>query len=227
MPTVVITGAGRGIGLEFARQYAAEGWRVHAAARDPTAAKQLAAVDGQVDVHRLDVLDRKQVDGLAAALEDEAVDLLINNAGAGGRMHAELGEIDYAAWEEVLRVNTLAPLRVAEAFIDHVARSERKIMAFMSSRAGSITNNIQGGRYIYRSSKAALNMVVRSLAIDLMPKGIICVALHPGWVRTDMGGPEAPLDAKTSVDHLRRLIERLEHHYSGHFLNYDGADLTW
>jgi len=227
MPTVLITGANRGIGLEFARQYSAAGWKVHAAARRPAAAADLARIDGKVSVHQLDITEPAQIAALAEELKDEPIDLLINNAGVGAQGKAELGEIDYDQWLSALNTNTLAPLRLTEAFLDHVTASKHKLIVFLSSRAGSITNNIAGGRYPYRSSKAALNMVVRSLAIDLAKQGVITVALHPGWVRTDMGGDRAPLDAFTSVQHMRTLIDRLEPHYNGHFLNYDGADLTW
>lgn len=227
MPTVLITGANRGLGLEFARQYGAAGWTVHAAARNPDAAEDLASIDGRVDAHRLDVLDPGQIAALAKTLAGEEIDLLINNAGVGAPTGTELGEVDYEAWQRVLEINALAPLRVAEAFIDNVARSRRKQIAFLSSRAGSITNNIAGGRYIYRSSKAALNAVVRSLALDLRQHGCIVVALHPGWVRTDMGGDAAPLAPKDSVTAMRDLLDRLEPHDNGHFINYDGRELEW
>lgn len=227
MPTVLITGANRGIGLEFVRQYAAAGWHVHAAARDPSAAEEMASIDGHVRTHKLDVTDGARVAALAAELADHDIDVLVHNAGVGPRHSSSLDDIDYDLWEEVLRVNTMAPLRVAAAFADHIARSRRRCMVFMTSRAGSISQNIQGSRYIYRTSKAALNCVVRSLALDLMPRRIVCTAVHPGWVRTDMGGGEAPLDAHTSVGEMRRLIDRLEMHHSGHFLNYDGNELDW
>lgn len=227
MPTVLITGANRGIGLEFARQYSAAGWVVHAAARRPEAAEELARIDGKVSVHTLDITKPDQIQALSGTLDGTPIDLLINNAGVGMAAQSELGEIDYDGWLQTLAINAVAPLRLTEAFIDNIAASDQKLIAFMSSRAGSITNNIAGGRYPYRTSKAALNMVVRSLAIDLIPKGVITVALHPGWVRTDMGGDRAPLDPFTSVQHMRALIDRLEPHYNGHFLNYDGADLSW
>ncbi len=227
MPTVLITGANRGIGLEFVRQYAREGWHVHAAARDPSAADELASIDGHVRTHRLDVGDDAMVRNLAAELAGHDIDLLVHNAGINAVSGTSLGDIDYDLWAEVFRINSMAPLRVGMAFADHVARSHRRYMVFITSRAGSIGNNIEGGRYLYRSSKAALNCVVRSLAIDLAPRRITAVAMHPGWVRTDMGGEEAPLDARTSVTEMRRTIDRLEMHHNGHFLNYDGAELDW
>lgn len=227
MPTILITGANRGIGLEFVRQYAAAGWQVHAAARNPEAADELAMIDGHIHAHKLDVTDDAMVDALSAELADVDIDVLVHNAGVGPRHSTSIDNVDYDLWADVLRVNSMAPLRIAAAFVEQVARSRRRSMVFMTSRAGSITHNIEGGRYIYRTSKAALNCVVRSLSLDLMPRRIICTAVHPGWVRTDMGGEEAPLDARTSVQEMRTLIDRLELHHSGHFLNYDGAELDW
>ena len=227
MPTILITGANRGIGLEMAKQYAAQGWRVHAACRDPGAAAALNALGGGVRLHRLDVLAPDQIRDVANALAGEPIDILVNNAGIGANTKTSIGDMDYALWEQLLRVNVMGPMRVAEAFIPHVAASGRRIMLFLSSRAGSITDNISGGRYLYRTSKAALNMVVKSLAIDLQPKRIVCVAVHPGWVQTDMGTAAAPISAATSVTALRALIERLEPHYNGHFVNYDGQELRW
>ena len=227
MPTVLITGANRGIGLEFARQYAADGWTVHATARDPDQADALTGVAGSIEIHRLDIGAAAEISALADTLSGAGIDILINNAGVSGVANAALGEIDYDAWLEVMRINALAPLQVAEAFTSHVAQSATKLMVFLTSRAGSISSNIAGSRYPYRSSKAALNAVVRSLAIDLLPQRINCIAVHPGWARTDMGGAAAPLEPSESVGRLRDLFARIEPHDSGHFLNYDGADLAW
>jgi NAD(P)-dependent dehydrogenase (short-subunit alcohol dehydrogenase family) len=227
MPTLLITGANRGIGLELAKQYAALGWRVHATCRAPETADALKALAGDVKVHRLDVVRPDQILDLSRQLAGEPIDLLVNNAGISTAAKTSLGDMDYAQWEEMLRINVLGPARVAEAFVPHVAASQRRVMLFLSSRAGSIADNFTGGRYLYRSSKAALNMVVRSLAIDLAPKRITCVAVHPGWVQTDMGTSAAPIAVTASVDALRVLIERLEPHYNGHFVNYDGQELRW
>jgi NAD(P)-dependent dehydrogenase (short-subunit alcohol dehydrogenase family) len=227
MPTVLVTGANRGIGLEFAKQYAAQGWRVHATCRDPRAAAALNGVAGDVTLHRLEVTAADQVRDLTGALAGEPVDLLVNNAGISANAKTSLGDMDYALWEEMMRVNVFGPLRVAEALASNVAASQRRIMLFISSRAGSIADNLSGGRYIYRSSKAALNMVVKSLAIDLIPKRVICAAVHPGWARTDMGTAAAPVAVADSVAALRALVERLEPHHNGRFINYDGQELRW
>ena len=227
MPTVLITGANRGIGLELAKQYAAQGWRVHATCREPVAAGALKALAGDVRLHRLDVVVPNEVREVTRGLAGEAIDLLINNAGISARYKTSMGDMDYAHWEHMLRVNVLGPMRVAEALAANVAASGRRVMLFLSSRAGSIADNLSGGRYLYRSSKAALNMVVKSLAIDLIPKRVICAAVHPGWARTDMGTPEAPILVEACVAALRTLVDRLEPHHNGRFLNYDGQELRW
>lgn len=225
MGTVLITGANRGIGLALARHYGADGWRVHATCRDPDAAEALNQGDVSA-VHRLDVTDADQVEALAAAV-DEPLDVVINNAGVAGPPGMELGKVDHEAWQRVMAVNVMGPLRVAEALAGHLARAERPRLVFMSSRAGSIADNLRGGRYVYRSSKAAMNMVARSVAMDLADRNIITVAVHPGWVRTDMGGSGAPFEAAEAASMLRTLFDRLEPHHNGHFLNYDGAELEW
>lgn len=229
MPTVFITGANRGLGLEMARQYVADGWRVLAGCRDPDKAEALRALgNGRgVDIHALDVSDLGQVDALAGRLSGTAIDLLINNAGVlGGHDHQGFGDIDYDIWEEVLRVNLLAPVKVAEAFADHVAASERKTMAFLSSQLGGIAN-AGGGFYMYGTSKAALNMAVRSMAVDLKPRGIAVVATHPGWVQTDMGGAGADITPQASVSGLRRVFDSVKPGDSGRFVRYDGVELPW
>ena len=160
-------------------------------------------------------------------LDGQAIDLLLNNAGVGGARGQTVGNIDYKAWAKVLDVNTMGPLRVAEAFVDPVARSERKLIVTLTSGMGSIADNTSGGAFAYRSSKAAVNMVVRSLAIDLAPRGITCVVVNPGWVRTDMGGSHATLTPAESVKRLRDLIETLGPAQSGKFFNHDGREYPW
>jgi NAD(P)-dependent dehydrogenase (short-subunit alcohol dehydrogenase family) len=231
MPTVLITGANRGIGFEFARQYLADGWQVYAACRDPTSAtelRQLAEDSGErLRILAMDVTDARSVEAAAAELDGQAIDLLINNAGVGGARHQTIGNIDYQAWAKVLDVNTMGPMRVSEAFVEHVARSERKLIVTLTSGMGSIADNTSGGSIAYRSSKAAVNMVMRSLAIDLGPRGITCVVVNPGWVRTDMGGPHAGLTPAESVMRLRRLIDTLGPAQSGKFFNHDGREYAW
>jgi NAD(P)-dependent dehydrogenase (short-subunit alcohol dehydrogenase family) len=226
MPSVLITGANRGIGLEFARSFAADGWSVHACCRQPDKAAALKALAGEVAVHRLDVTDGLQVAGLARELADQPIDLLLNNAGIYGP-RTGFAQTDYDEWAPVFRVNTMAPLRMAERFVAQVARSERRLIVNISSKMGSIGDNSRGGSYIYRSSKAALNMVAKSLSVDLAGRGIAVVAFHPGWVQTDMGGPEAALTVAESVAGMRAVIERLGPADNGKFFNYDGGEIPW
>ena len=230
MPSTLITGANRGLGFEFATQYLADGWQVYAACRDPDTASELRrlAQSGQkLRVLPLDVTDSQSVKAAAAELAECAIDLLINNAGVGGAPNQTIGNIDYEAWAKVLDVNTMGPLRVSEAFVEHVARSERKLIVTLTSGMGSITDNTSGGAFAYRSSKAAVNMVMRSLAINLAPRGVTCVVINPGWVQTDMGGPDATTSPVESVTRLRRLIDRLTPKDSGRFFNHDGREYAW
>jgi NAD(P)-dependent dehydrogenase (short-subunit alcohol dehydrogenase family) len=231
MPSALITGANRGLGLEFARQYLADGWRVYAACRDPASAYELRRLpDKNRDTLRilaLDVADPASINAAATELGGEAIDLLLNNAGIIGPRGQTIGNIDYDAWKEVLDVNTLGPTRVSEAFVEHVARSDRKLIVTLTSGMGSIADNTSGGSIVYRSSKAAVNMVMRSLAIDLTPRGITCVVVNPGWVRTDMGGPNATVEPSESISRMRRLIEDLGPAQSGKFLNHTGREYPW
>lgn len=227
MTTVLITGANRGLGLEFARQYAADGWRVIATCRDPAGARELAGLGGAVNIHALDVTDHARIHALAKTLKRDAIDVLINGAGVYGPRPVPLGGVDYAAWGEVLRVNAMAPLTVSESFDDHVARSDLKRIVTITSRMGSIADNDSGGSYIYRSSKAAVNAVMKSLAGDLKSKGITVAVVHPGWVRTDMGGPEATIDVTKSVTGMRAVIAGLKESDSGRFFNYEGTEIPW
>jgi NAD(P)-dependent dehydrogenase (short-subunit alcohol dehydrogenase family) len=232
MGTILITGANRGIGLEFCRQYAADGWRVLACSRYPEksdALNKLAAQrPEQVKIHALDVADHVEIDRLAQVLADESIDLLINNAGIypdsdkGG-----FGHTDYAEWIQAFRINTMAPLKMAETFATQIARGKQKTIATITSKMGSIADNSSGGSYLYRSSKAAVNMVVKNLAIDLKPIGITAVVFHPGWVKTDMGGPNALISAEQSVSGMRQVIARLTIADSGRFFAYDGQAIPW
>ena len=226
MPTTLITGAGRGLGLEFVRQYAEAGWTVLAGAREPDRAEALLRVDGDVSPVPLDVADPASVAILAERLSGVPIDLLINNAGLYGPRDVALGEIDYDAWRQVLEVNTLAPMRLAESFIGQLRAGQGRKIVTLSSKMGSI-GEATGGSYIYRSSKAAVNAVMRSLALDLAADGFTIVVVHPGWVRTDMGGPGAAIDAVDSVAGLKRVIEGLTPADTGRFLNYDGSPISW
>jgi NAD(P)-dependent dehydrogenase (short-subunit alcohol dehydrogenase family) len=231
MPAVLITSANRGLGLEFAAQYLADGWHVYAACRQPQSAEKLQRLaqhgNKRVNILHMDVTNPSSIDAAATKIRGGAIDVLINSAGITGKPGQKTGNVDYVSWKQVLDVNTMGPLRVTEAFIEHVARSERKLVVTITSGMGSLADNTSGGSIAYRSSKAAVNMVMRSVAIDLAPRGISCVLVNPGWVRTDMGGPGATLSVQESVTALRRLIERFGPAQSGKFFNYDGREYPW
>jgi len=226
MPTVLITGAGRGLGLELARQYAAEGWKMIATIRKHDAKATLQALGPGVDVRLADVADRGSIGRLAADLRGVPIDVLFNNAGIYGPSGLSLGKLDYGAWEQVLRVNVLGPAAVSEALVDNVAASGRRTIVMMSSRLGSI-EEMRAGDYLYGSSKAALNAVTRAFSSALAARGIVVVAMSPGWVRTDMGGAGAPLAPETSVAGMRKVIAGLSRQDSGRFLSYDGSEIPW
>jgi len=225
MPTVLITSANRGIGLELARQYAVDGWQVVATCRDPDKAADLKAVVGQVSVHRLDVDDPAGVEALGAELNGQPVDVLFNNAGINRRAPS-IGDADYAAWAATMETNVFGPIRVAWALRDNVTASRAKVMAFVSSKMGSVAENT-GGSIMYRSSKSALNMAVSCLAKEFAGRGVIAVMFHPGHVRTDMGGPTAPVTATDSAAGMRKVIAGLTPKDNGAFRNFDGTPLPW
>lgn len=224
MPTVFITGAGRGLGLELARQYAADGWQVIGTARDPSAGKSLSSLGSRVIV--VDVTDFDAVKRVPEQLRGAPIDVLLCNAGISGKRGMALGSFDYGEWEKVLRVNVLGAAAVIEALVDNVAGSARKTIAIMSSRMGSISGT-SGATLPYSTSKAALNLLARGLSATLAPRGIIVVALHPGWVKTDMGGASAPLTPEESVRGIRGVLDDLRQGDSGRFLSYDGTEIPW
>ncbi|HXR56455.1 MAG TPA: SDR family oxidoreductase [Casimicrobiaceae bacterium] len=223
MPTVLVTGCDKGLGVEFARQYASEGHRVIATCLDPATAAATRAIAGDVRVMKLDVSDLAAIDALADALRGEPIDILVSNAGIA-RPHPPFGSTDYALWQRMLAVNLVGPAKLAEAFVEHVAASPMKVMAFVSSRMGSIALNLTGGSYAYRSSKAGLNAVVKSLAVDLVPRGILVLALHPGWAKTE---PGARVDVDRSVAGMRAIIDRSSRHETGSFLAFNDVPLPW
>lgn len=227
MPTVLVTGAGRGIGHEFARQYAADGWTVIATVRDAAKGAALAALGPAVEVHLLDVADRAAIARLAQELRGRAIDVLICNAGVyGDKPRQEFGAVDWAEWERVLRTNVMAPMALAESFVEHVAAGGRKLIVMMTSQMAS-TAETSGGSYIYRTSKAALNNVAKSLSVDLKSRGITVIAMDPGWVKTEMGGPNAQITPEVSVRNMRKLFSKAGARQTGQYLRYDGATHPW
>lgn len=228
--TILITGANRGLGLELTRQYAYLGWEVLACCRDPDSAVelgQLASSSELVTMMELDVTRPDQIERLAAALDGRPIEILLNNAGTYGQSDAEFGNTDPQRWLDAFAVNAVGPFKVMEALLPHVLAGRRKLVASMSSKMGSIADNASGGSYVYRSSKAALNMVMRSAAIDLRERGVTVALLHPGWVLTDMGGPNAEITVEESVRNLRRILDNLTLADSGGFFDIDGSVIPW
>jgi len=223
MPTVLITGCDAGLGREFAQQYADAGWSVVATYRDLTSRLS----DARMQHHALDVTDAAQFAALAAALGATPIDLLLSNAGIGLETSA-IGALDHVLVQRILATNTLGPLRLVDALVDNVAASSMRRIVLISSRMGSIASNLSGGHYGYRASKAALNAIGRSLAVDLFGRGITVAMLHPGRVNTaGGGGADAPLSAQESVQAMRRTIARMGNHETGVFCTYDGQVIPW
>lgn len=233
--TVMVTGANRGLGLEFARQYAADGWRVLATYRNPAAAGELLELAGRdnVQAFRLDVSDFGAIAALAVQLQDETIDVFLSNAGLFGPkpgaesdLRQSFGHIDYGIIRNVLTVNALAPLKCAESFVEHIARSEQRKFVALSSIEGSISR-AQRDLYAYRPSKAALNMVTRLLSGDLADRGITVVSICPGWVKTRMGGEFAKLELTPAIRDFRGLVARLSLDDSGKFIESPGNPLAY
>ena len=228
MSTLLIAGANRGLGLEFVRQYNELGWRILACCRKPEQAdglQRLAAnSERRVSVHQLDVDNHAQIKALSMSLADTPIDILLCNAGFYGKRRLALDQLDFVQMQQILWTNSIGPIAMAQAFEDQVAASELKLIAAITSKMGSIGDNQSGGAYAYRAGKAALNAMVKSLSLDLAPRGIRALVLHPGWVKTDMGGPNALIDAPTSIRGMRAVMERAE---TGMFYNYDGQVIPW
>jgi NAD(P)-dependent dehydrogenase (short-subunit alcohol dehydrogenase family) len=227
MATVLITGAGRGLGYEFARQYAADRWTVLATCRNPVAAAMLEDLDGDIAAFDLDVTRAEQIAALSQALGRRPIDVLINNAGIMPAERSGLAAAADATLHQAMAVNAFAPLRLIEALAENVAASNLKRIVAISSNMASIGDNTEGGDFAYRASKAALNALMRGVAIELARRGIITVMVNPGWVRTDMGGKAAPLAVADSVAALRAIIARLSPDMNGRFYNHDGTEIGW
>lgn len=219
MPTVLITGAARGLGLEFASQYAAEGWDVIATARQ--ASPGLEAIGARIEA--LDMGDFDAVAGFADRI-DGPIDLLIANAGQIGPLEAG-SAADAAAWSDLLKVNTIAPVLLAQALFPRLVEAKGKAVA-ITSKMGSI-DDATGGYLPYRSSKSALNMAWHVLALEQKPTGVAMAVLNPGWVATDMGGPSAPLKPRDSIAGMRQVIDALTIEQTGSFLDYTGESIAW
>jgi len=228
--SILITGANRGIGLELTGQFAADGWQVLACCRNPAAAEPLQALAAQnpaIEVQGLDVTDYDQMAKLSSRLAGRPIDVLLSNAGIYGTKGIGFGDVDAEEWREVLEVNTIAPLMLAQAFVEQVAASEQRLIAVISSKVGSIADNSSGGSYLYRSSKTAVNQVVKCLSIDLAERGISVISLHPGWVQTDMGGPNAEISRDESVSGLKSILQSAGPAQNGQFIEYNGDPIPW
>ncbi len=222
--TVLITGANRGIGLEYARQFKAKGYTVIGTARKPAEAGELRTVADRVEA--LDVADPASVAAFAERMGDTPVDILINNAGIFPRGDVTLDKVDFDAFERTLAVNTFGPLRVTRALMPNLRAGEKKTVIGMSSGLGSIENS-NGRWYAYRSSKTALNQINKILSEEFRDQGFIFTVLHPGWVRTDMGGENATYSVQESVTGLVAVIEGLGPEDNGRFYDLKGEAIPW
>jgi NAD(P)-dependent dehydrogenase (short-subunit alcohol dehydrogenase family) len=231
MSTVLITGANRGLGLEFCRQYSDKGWNVFACCRNPAKATELIELSqrtANIQIETLDVAHFGQISALSKKLSDLSIDVLINNAGVyEDNRNNGFGQLDYQAWSNSLLINTQAPVKMAEAFLPQIKRGSKKLIVNISSLMGSLADNTSGGSILYRSSKAALNAAMKSLSIDTRELGIGVLILHPGWVQTDMGGANALIDSKTSVSGMCAVIDGFTLGQSGTFIKYDGSPMPW
>ena len=230
MTNVFVTGANRGLGLGFVKNYLRKNVDVVSTTRDLKSSKELLALKekfpNNLEIFELDLLKESVGYTLENFLGDRPIDIVINNAGVGStNQHFEA--VSPKPWLEVLKVNLIAPLMVTQSIIDNVKKGVDKKIYFLSSQLGSIGDNTSGGMYIYRSSKTGLNQVVKSLSVDLKPQGITVVSLHPGWVKTDMGGPNAPVSIDESIEGMTQVIHTTDIRDTGRFLNYDGKELPW
>jgi len=234
MPVILVTGANRGLGLEFARQYAADGWHVIACCRNPDEAEELQGLAGDVVVEKLDVNDFAAIDALAEKYAGRPIDILLNNAGIIGPFpiaeHIErqhFGQMEYDVWEDVLRTNTFAPVKMAEAFVENIATSEQKKLVTISSSVGSITEMTIPG-LAYASSKTALNRVMTIIASELKARDIIVAMYCPGYVKTRMDAfGYAMVEIQESIAALKPMIDALTIDQTGSFTGHDGRTIGW
>ncbi|MCK9294469.1 MAG: SDR family oxidoreductase [Desulfobulbaceae bacterium] len=229
--TILITGANRGIGLELARIFERQGWEVIACCRRPAQASDLQAIEagsgGGLTIRQLDVTSDEEIRQLAVSLRGRPIAILFNNAGILGPEEQDFGNLAEEEWLGVFRVNTIGPYKMVLAFLDNVLLSHRRVIATLGSAMGSISENSSGGYYIYRSAKAAVHMIMKNLSIDLRQKGVTAVAMHPGWVRTRLGGPQAPLGPAESAAGLFEVLTSLTPEKNGALLDYQGRELAW
>ena len=228
METFVVTGANRGIGLELTRQLLSAQKRVVATCRNPDAAEALNALSGgdQLQIYPLELESADSIRQFCAEISDRTIDVLINNAGVLGGERQHRGSMDFDAWLQTLRINTIAPVQISMSLLENLKRSVRPRIIGISSQMGSL-NRISSGSYAYRSSKAALNKALQTLAEDVKDDGIIVCPVHPGWVRTDMGGAQADIEVDESARGIMALAERLSMADSGKFFKWNGEQHAW
>lgn len=228
METIVITGANRGIGFELTKQFLAAGQQVIATCRHPEQSTELAvlATSSSLVVYPLDVTDGDSVDHLSKALRGKTIDVLINNAGIMGGDHQAIDDMDYSAWLKTFEVNTIAPFRLVTTLRENLRLSSRPRAVTLSSQMGSLSRKSKGS-HAYRSSKAAVNKVMQVLSMELEADGIIVCPVHPGWVRTDMGGGTADISVEESGAGLFELIDSLTMEQSGRFWTWEGGEHPW
>ncbi len=234
MSTVLITGANRGLGLGLAKAYLEDGCDVVALVRQ--ASPELTGLGcAALDIRECTLTDDWELGAVADSLADRTIDVLINNAGRMAKVEGlaradqlqGFGHFNRELWHDVFDINLFTPMRLAELLVEQVARAERGRIVTLSSMLGSMALNDSGGLYAYRASKAGVNAIMKSMAMDLAEQGVIAIAMHPGWVRTDMGGSKATFDIDTSVRGMQAVIERLSFEDSGKLLSHDGSELPW
>ena len=228
--SILITGTNRGIGLEFVKHYLKNNEKVIATCRNKNSAKDLLELENttsNLSLVELDVSNPNSINEFTSKITDQPINTFINNAGVFGPRNIEFGNFNAKEWLDVFNINTIAPLLITQKILKNLRLGKDKKLVFISSKVGSIEDNTEGGMYIYRTSKTALNQVIKSLSIDLKEENFIVVALHPGWVQTDMGGPNALIDTKTSVRGMTEAIDNLTSKNSGKFYNYDGSPIPW
>jgi len=236
MPTVLVTGANRGLGYEHVKQYAQKGWKVIACARNPKKATELENLKDKYDdnfiIEQLEVIDHPRIEELAEKYSNTPIDILINNAGTTGPLgvpgamdYQKIDSMDYEIWRDILEVNLISPFKVATAFHDHIAQSEKKLLIMMSSDLGSVEQNTFGGFYSYRASKAALNIISKGMSVDW--QDLTVIALAPGWCKTYLGGEEAEIHPDESVENQQAMFEKIITSNSGMFLDRFGKEVPW
>jgi len=230
MATILVTGANRGLGIEFVEQYLNEGNEVIATYRNENSSMDLIEMGNErsnLKLLQLDVSSNKSLNSFAENLGDSPIDIFINNAGVYGPRNSSFGNVDEENWIPAIKINAIAPILLTQLIIKNIRSGADKKLIYITSKMGSIDDNKGGGAYVYRSSKTALNAVVKSLSVDLENEDIVVALIHPGWVKTDMGGPNALIDKETSVRGMTEVISNLDISSTGNFYNYDGSIIPW